>query len=184
MCDINPDKFKKYRTRLTVGGNLLDYAGVLSTPTATVTTTKYLLNSIISTLDDRCIAAGIKHFYLSNNLPDPEYMKLYMSIIPKEIIAAYIMITLHDNNSWVYMKIYKGMYGFKQAGIISNLELQNHIENFGYRPVCITAGLWKHDTNYTILTLLVVNFFIKYTSKVNEEHFLRASRKNTQSQLK
>ena len=62
VCDINPDKVETHRTRLTVGGNLLDYAGVMSTPTATVTTTKFLLNSIVSTINARCITAYIKNF--------------------------------------------------------------------------------------------------------------------------
>ena len=51
VCDIKLDKAETNHTRLTVRGNLLDYYGVLSTLTATVTTTKYLLNRIVSTLN-------------------------------------------------------------------------------------------------------------------------------------
>ena len=53
VCDIKPDKVETHRTRLKVGGNLLEYSGVLSTLTATVTTTKFLLNSIIYTIIDK-----------------------------------------------------------------------------------------------------------------------------------
>ena len=105
MSDIKPDKIETHRTRLTLGGNLLDYYEVLSTPTATVTTTKYLLNSIISTLNTRCLTENIKHFYLNNHLPDPEYTKLHISITPKEIIEAYDLSTIQDNIGWVYMRI-------------------------------------------------------------------------------
>ena len=63
VCDIKPDKFEKHRTMLKVGGNLLDCAGFMSTPTATVTTTEYLLNSIVCTLNSKCVTAGIKKFY-------------------------------------------------------------------------------------------------------------------------
>ena len=51
-------------------------------------------------------------------------MKLQISIIPKEIIEAYNLYNIQYNNGWVYMKIYKGVYGLKQAGIISNLEVK------------------------------------------------------------
>ena len=52
-------------------------------------------------------------------------MKLHIIIIPKEIIDAYILSNIQDNNGWVYMKICNGMYRLKQAVIISNLELKN-----------------------------------------------------------
>ena len=81
---------------------------------------------------------------MNNHLSDPEYMKLDVSIIPEEIVESYNLSTIQDNNGWVYMKICKGMYGLKQSGIISNLELKKHMENFGYHPVRFTAGLWKH----------------------------------------
>ena len=71
-------------------------------------------------------------------------MKLHIRIISVEIIEDYNLSTIQYNNGWVYMKIYKGMYGLKQSGIITNLELKNHMENFGYHPVRFTSGLWKH----------------------------------------
>ena len=121
VCDIKPDKVKTHHTKLTVGGNLLDYSGVMSTLNATFTTTKCFLNRIVSTLNVRCLTADIKNFYLNNNLSDIEYIKLHISIIPKEIIETYSFSTIQENNGWVYIKICKGMYGLKQAGIITNL---------------------------------------------------------------
>ena len=49
VCNIKPYKEEHCRTRLTLGGNLLDYIGNLSTNTASVTTAKCLLNISIST---------------------------------------------------------------------------------------------------------------------------------------
>ena len=65
-----------------------------------------------------------------------------MIIMPKEIISAYNILTLQDNNGWVYMKICKVVYRLKQAGIIANLELKKDVAKFGYCPVRFTAGLW------------------------------------------
>ena len=64
----------------------IDFAGLLSTPTATVTTAKCLFNSVISTPGTKCLIADVKFFYINNDLPEPEYMKLNIKIIPKEII--------------------------------------------------------------------------------------------------
>ena len=82
VCDIKPDKEEYCRTRLTVVGNLLDYTGNLSMPTASVTTEKCLLNSVISTPKAKALTADIKHFYLNNDLPEPNYLKLHISVIP------------------------------------------------------------------------------------------------------
>ena len=103
-----------------MGGKLLDYAGNLSTPTASVATAKFLLNSVISTPKAKTLTADIKHFYLNNDLPEPEFLKLHISVIPDEIIAAFNLETLQDEKGWCYIKISKGMYGLKQAGIIAN----------------------------------------------------------------
>ena len=104
-----------------VGGNLLYLPGLLSTPTATVTTAKCLFNSVISTPGYKCLVADIKHFYLNNDNPDPEYMKLHLHIIPQEIIDEYSLHDLVEKDGCVYLKIVKGMYGLNQSGIIANM---------------------------------------------------------------
>jgi hypothetical protein len=48
-CDIRPQKEEVNRTRVTVGGNLIDYPGKVSTDTAGLTTAKLVMNSTIST---------------------------------------------------------------------------------------------------------------------------------------
>ena len=93
VCEIKPEKEEKERTRLTVGGNLLDFTGNISTPTASVTTAKCVFNSVVSTPGGRCLL-DIKHFYLNNILPDPEIMRIPLKIIPQEIIDAYDLKSL------------------------------------------------------------------------------------------
>ena len=128
-----------------------------------MTTAKCLLNSVISTTIARDLIADIKHFYLNNHLPEPEYLKLHISVIPDEIIAAYNLQTLQDEKVWCCIKISKGMHGLKQAGIISNQELQKHMSAYGYRPVKCTPGLWKHDYKDTIFYLVVDDFLVQYS---------------------
>jgi hypothetical protein len=49
VVDIRPNKSDVHRVRLTVGGNLIQYQGYLSTRSADLTTSKCLWNSTIST---------------------------------------------------------------------------------------------------------------------------------------
>ena len=86
---MKPEKEEKERTRLTVGGNLLDFTGHLSAPTASVTTAKCVFNCAVSTLGARFLLADIKLIYFNNILPDPEFMRIPLKIIPQEIIDAY-----------------------------------------------------------------------------------------------
>ena len=135
MCDIKPHKKETHRTRLTVGGNLLPFDGNLSVPGATVTTTKCMLNSIVSTPAAKGLILDISNFYLNNDLPSPEWMSMPISIIPQEIIIQYHLEDIVDENGMIWIKIVKGMYGLKQAGIIANQELRAHLKPYGYEPV-------------------------------------------------
>ena len=119
VCDIRPSKAETHRTRITFGGNLLDYSGTLTTPTATITTTKCLFNSVVSSPAAKCVLADIKNFYLNNDLQYPEYTKFHIAAIPQEIIDKYNLLNIVYNQGYVYVKIVKGMYGLKQAGISS-----------------------------------------------------------------
>jgi hypothetical protein len=49
VVDIRPNKSDIHRVRLTVGGNLIQYPGDVSTRSADLTTSKCLWNSTIST---------------------------------------------------------------------------------------------------------------------------------------
>ena len=84
VCKMKPEKEEKERTILKVGGNLLDSTGNLSAPTSSVTRAKYVFNSVVSTPGARCLLADINNFYLNNILPDPEFMRIPLKIIPQE----------------------------------------------------------------------------------------------------
>ena len=55
--------------------------------------------------------------------PYMPFMRIPLKIIPQEIIDDYNLKALVDDQGWIYMRIKKGMYGLKQAGIITNQEL-------------------------------------------------------------
>ena len=116
--DIRPLKDEKYRVRITVGGDKLDFCGDASSVADSLATVKLLFNSVVSTKDEKFTTADIKEFFYASFLPDPEYMKMILKIIPQEIIDQYQLQYLEENG-WVYMKIVKGMPGLKQAACLA-----------------------------------------------------------------
>jgi hypothetical protein len=68
VVDIKDHKEEKERTRLTVGGDQIEYQGEKSTETAELPTVKILINSVFSTLGAKILVIDIKHFYLNTPL--------------------------------------------------------------------------------------------------------------------
>ena len=127
-------KDEKYCVRITVGGDKLDFCGYVSSVAASLATLKFLLNIVVSTKDANFKTADIKDFFYASFLPDPQYMKMILKIIPQEIIDQYQIQDLQENG-WVYMNIVKGMPGLKQAACLANERLVHHLAPYGYAPV-------------------------------------------------
>ena len=60
VCDIRPQKTETDRTRLTTGGNFMDYPVEVSTPKSDLTTMKLHLNSAISDVKSRYMCMDVK----------------------------------------------------------------------------------------------------------------------------
>jgi hypothetical protein len=125
----NLTRKKKERIQLTVGGDRLDYCGDIATSTADITTFKILINSTLSTEDAAMMMMDIKNYYLGTLLPWFEYMKMLLSRFPEEKVTKYNLNALAVDG-WVYIEIRKGMYGLKQAGLLSNQLLQTRLAPF------------------------------------------------------
>ena len=173
MSDIKPHKPEVERVRLTIGGDHITCSYDTSTPVADLTTVKIRLNSVISTPKAKFLTADIRIFYLNNDLPTPEYMRLSISIIPEKIISNYNLSSL-VHNGFVNIRINKGMYGLPQAGKIAHDELVRHLAPFGYHPTNHTPDLWTHATRPLTFVLTVDDFGIKYTD-INDANYLLAS---------
>jgi hypothetical protein len=98
---------------LTVGGNLINYDGDVSTQTA----------DLISTLHAEYMCLDLKTFYLGTPMKEYEYTRLHISDIPKEIINQYNLRAIAYND-WVYIKVRGGMYGLPQTGKLAHDLLQ------------------------------------------------------------
>ena len=175
MCEAEETICKKeiHRTRLTVGGNRIDYPGNVTAPTAELPTIKLLFNSVLSTPNAKFLSCDINNFYLNTPLTDYEYMKLPKHIIPDEIFEQYKLLPLLHRN-FVYIQIRKGMYGLPQAGRLANLQLIQHLRPFGFEPVKRMPGLWKHTSRPVQFTLVVDDFGIQYTGVEHATYLLNA----------
>jgi hypothetical protein len=173
VCSVRPQKAETHRTRLTVGGNLIEYPFDVSTPTAELTTAKCLFNSVVSTPYAKFMTIDIKDFYLNTEMNRYEYMKIPIKLLPTEITEQY---KLHEiaHNGFAHMEIRKGMYGLPQAGMIANVKLTKHLAKYGYRPVPHTPGLWTHDQRPITFSLVVDDFGVKYVGEEHVHHLIKA----------
>ena len=173
VVDYKPHKKEKERTRLTVGGNLINYPDNVSTKTAEITTAKILINSTISTPNAKFCVFDIGNFYLGTPMQRYEYMFLQLRDIPPDIVSKYNLHELAINGK-VYVEIRKGMYGLPQAGILASKLLQKNLAQFGYFQCKHTPGLWKHHTRPVTFVLVVDDFGVKYVGKQHVLHLLNA----------
>ena len=74
------------------------------------------------------------------------------------------------------MRINKGLYGLKQAGIIANQELVKYMAPFGYHPVQHKPGLWFHNIKKKLFNLVINDFCVQYFSIEDADHFLNTLR--------
>jgi hypothetical protein len=92
--DIKDHKEEKERTRLTVGGDQIEYPGNKSTRTAGLTTAKIIINSVISILGAKFLVIDITNFYLNTPLGRFKYMVINLSSLSQETIDKYDLIEL------------------------------------------------------------------------------------------
>ena len=84
VANIRPTKADINRVHVTVGGNRLDFLGATTTHCSSLTTTKCLLNSTISTPGAQFMTLDIKDFYYGTAMARYKYMKLALAYIPEK----------------------------------------------------------------------------------------------------
>ena len=178
VCSVRPKKEDPNHTRITAGGDRLEYLGDVSTETAGLTTAKMLFNSVVSTPDAKFCTFDISNMYLNTPLDDYQYMRFNVKDVPPEVIDLY---NLHDKitpDGWLYCKIRRAIYGLKEAGKLANIQLQKVLATEGYYPCPFTQGFFCHETRDITFSLVVDNFGVKYTNRKDAEHLESVIKKN------
>lgn len=145
ICTVQPQKKEPNRTYFTVGRDKINYPGEVGTPTANMLVAKILFNSIISTPGTWFMTIDFSNFYLNTPLKCPEYLRVKLSDIPKEIIKQYTLHAIANNKGFVFIKITKRMYGLPQAGLLANELLEKQLKHNEYYQSKLVQGLWTHD---------------------------------------
>ena len=176
VCDYRPTKEEKYRVRLTVGGDVLDYYGNAASPAASLIETKLLINSTISDACDgaRFLTLDIRDFFLQSFLKEPEYLRIHSRYFLDDIRRQYDIDNLIAPDGYVYCKIKRGMYGLKQAAKLARDQLVQHLAKHGYAPCEGTPNIWAHKERRTKFCLCVDDFGVKYYSKADALHLIDA----------
>ena len=91
VCDHQSLKTEKYRVQLTIGGDVLDYFGDSSSPTASLIKAKLLLNSVISDAHRgaKFMSLNVKDDFLQSVLDDPEYLRIHSKYFLEDICNKY-----------------------------------------------------------------------------------------------
>jgi len=111
------------------------------------------------------MSLDLKDFFLATQMARPEYMRIHSKHFPQNIKDKYNIANLIEEDDCVYVKIKKGMYGLKQAAILTYENLVRNLSQYGYRPVPHALGIWKHDTRPISFCLCVDDFGINIFSK-------------------
>ena len=169
-------KAEKYRVRLTVGGDKLEYNADAASPAASLLETKLLLNSVISQSAQGCrfMTLDIKDFFLQTDMKDCEYMRINGKYFMSDIRNKYNINKLIANDGYVYCKIKKGMYGLKQAARLAYDDLKKHLSKYGYKPDTLAKNIWTHTERRTKFCLCVDDFGVQYFNLDDAQHLINA----------
>ena len=174
------EKANPNRTRLTVGGDRVNYPGDCKTPTTDLLTVNLLLNSKISTPGAHFMTIDIKDFYLMTLLDQYKYMRLKMANLTKDVIQQYNLQDKVTKYGYVYLEIRQRMYELPQVGILTQKQLEKRLITKGYKQSRLTPGFWTHAMRPISFILCVDNFGVKYEGNkhvqylmaVLEEHYM------------
>jgi len=73
-------------------------------------------------------------------------MRVNIRYIPDDIITRYNLNSIGTPDSWINIKIKKGIYGLKQAALLAYQELVNKLAPHCYIPCKYYVGIWRHHT--------------------------------------
>jgi hypothetical protein len=169
---------REFRVRNTYGGDRSDYTGNTKADAADIETFKILCNATVSDPKAKMFVLDISDFYLSEDLPEPEYMKVNLREIPEAIIERHNLRALADDRGAVLLICDKTIYGLKQSGRICRERLVAHLATFGYLSDPVVPTTFRHQERNTSFTLVVDDFAVKVdaTDPSNAEHLIAALR--------
>jgi hypothetical protein len=172
----NDDGSIKFRTRLTIGGDRINYPYDTAAVTAEMDAIKILLNCMISE-NSNWSTIDLTDFYLGTDLPHPEYIRIPRNLIPEKVIAFYELERFFSSNA-LYCSVHKTHYGLPQAGALSQQRLFKHLQLHGYTQIPSSPSVFRNRSGTIRFTLVVDDFAVVWKDQGSINHFI-----NTLTQL-
>jgi hypothetical protein len=79
---------------------------------------------------------------------------------------------------FVFLQMYRTIWGLPQAGILVNQLLQKRLLPHGYYKFTNTPGLWKHSIHPIAFTLVINNFGAKNVGKGHADHLMQCIKRD------
>jgi hypothetical protein len=175
ITQLNDDGSIKFRTRMTIGGDRINYPFDKSAETSDLDAVKLLLNCMIfensnwSTLD-------LTDFYLGTDLPHPEYIRIPENMIPV-VVTEWYGLRPYIHNHILYASVHKTHYSLPQAGALTQQRLFRHLHQHGYRKIADTPSCFRNNSGTIRFSLVVDDFAVVWTSKEGMNHLIHTLRK-------
>ena len=162
------------RIRGTIGGDRINYPGIVTAATADATTVRSLLHSVVSDrhnhgTDTRFANLDIIDFFLGTDLERPEYVSIPRKFISDDILTKYNLHAFIHLNA-ILFQVDKCMYGLPQAAYLSNRHLIKHLAIHGYLEDPNVPCLFTNASIGIQFTLIVDDFGVKYNSTTGLDH--------------
>jgi hypothetical protein len=165
----NDDGSLKFRTRLTIGGDRIEYPYDTTAVTAEMDALKILLNCMISE-DAKLSTIDLTDFYLGTDLPHLEYIRIPCRLIPLEVSKFYGLHEFNRNEA-IYFSVHKTHYGLPQAGALSQQRLFDHLKRHGYVQIPSTPSVFRNASGFIRFTLVVDDFAVVWHDQKDMDHF-------------
>ena len=154
------------RVRGTAGGDRVVSNYNVSSSVAALVTVKILLNAVV-TENTNFATIDLADFYLSADLPEPEYIKIYTDTYSPSVLSQLgITDFIHTDSSgksFCCFAINKSMHGLKNAGRVSKDRLVKHLNSSNFFETK-TPCLFRHSTRDITFCLVVDDFGIKHSN--------------------
>ena len=76
------------------------------------------------------------------------------------------------HNRYVYIKIEKRMYLFRQAAMLAYKQVHSSLTEQSYCSILSSMGLWNHPEGDILFNLCANDFGIKYFNQENVQHLI------------
>ena len=99
-------------------------------------------------------------------------MRILFDILPQDIIIQYNLKSIVAEDGFVCIEVHSSICGLPQVERLAYNDLVAHLAPYNYAPVKHTLGLWVHKSNSILFTLVVDDFGIKYSSKIQLQYLI------------